>query len=153
MPTLFHASRQNLTKSLCNVNKRVKLISCFKLEYRYRLSVSADIGPKISVIGISVNFHIGASLIVFVTSGAMGVKTLAKLLARKYGDLYVISVITYRTVAWLRTCLSFKILGSVHLSVRAHECILRNKAKEKCWRTFGWTWMQQELFFWTFLYS
>ena len=64
LPTLSHASRQNLTKSLCNVNKRVKLISCFKLEYRYRLSVSANIGPKISVIGISVNFHIGASLII-----------------------------------------------------------------------------------------
>ena len=63
LPTLSHASRQNLTKSLCNVKKRVKLISCFKLEYRYRLSVSANIGPKISVIGISVNFHIGASLL------------------------------------------------------------------------------------------
>ena len=57
----MHASRQNLTKSLCNLNKRMKLISCFKLEYR--LSVSVNIGPKISVIGISVNFHIGASLV------------------------------------------------------------------------------------------
>ena len=62
LPTLSHASRQNLTKSLYNVNKRVKLISCFKLEYRYRLSVSANIGHKISVIGISVNFHIAVSL-------------------------------------------------------------------------------------------
>ena len=50
MPTLSHASRQNLTKNLCNVNKCVKLISRFKLEYRYWLS--ANIGPKISVIVI-----------------------------------------------------------------------------------------------------
>ena len=52
LPTLSNAIRQNLTKGLCNVNKRVKLISCFKLEYWYQLSVLANIGPKISVIGI-----------------------------------------------------------------------------------------------------
>ena len=63
---------------------------------------------------------------------------------RKNGDLYVIVI----HVAWLRTCLSFKILGSVHKRKRLMNAF-KKQGEGESWRTFGWTWAA-ELFFWTY---
>ena len=56
----FPCFQTKLDKKLVQLKQthETHIILCFKLEYRYRLSVSANIGPKISV-----NFHIGASLV------------------------------------------------------------------------------------------